>query len=127
VPCRREDVEEERGDHLLDFAAPQAPPFPAWSVSPGFFASAQGGSSVAAALLAVAAGLAAPDQLYRVELIREGERHSEHSFEARAQGTELSLLFPEGALPPGRCNARVAGPSLSRVWTYEITIDPRSP
>ena len=97
------------------------------SLSPGFFASAQGGSSVAAALLAVAAGLAAPDQLCHVELIREGERHSEHSFEARAQGTELSFLFPQGALPPGRCNARVAGSSLSPVWTYEITIDPRSP
>lgn len=156
----------------------KTPLVPSRSVSPGFFASAQGGYSIAAALLVAVVGLAAwnvslvresreprgipmvrtfvdvdslraggelpepplvlpapiilslpteaPDLLYRVDFVPEGGRHSERSLEVSAQGTDLPILLPEGALPPGRYDVRVAGPSPSPVWVYKITIDPSS-
>lgn len=163
----------------MEFEPKKASPLPSRSVSRGFFASALGGYSIAAALLTVAVGLTVwnvslvregrkprsipivrtfeesgslrargaspepplalpasvilslstetPDQPYRVDFVREGGRHPEYSFELFAQGTELSILLPEGALPPGRYDVRVAGASPSPAWIYKITIAPPSP
>lgn len=161
----------------MEFEPGKAPPLASRSVFRRFFASAQGGYSIAAALLVTVVGLTAwnvslvresrepraipirtfedvgslraggqppelplvlpaliilslpteaPDLLYRVDFVREGGRHSERSLEASAQGTELSISLPEGMLPPGRYDVRVAGPSPSPVWIYKITIDPSS-
>lgn len=162
----------------MGFEPGKTSPLPSRSVSRGFFASALGGYSIAAALLAVAVGLTVwnvslvresreprsipivrtfeesgslraggeplerplvlpaliililpteiPDQPYRVDFIREGGIHPESSRELSAQGTELKILLPEGMLPAGRYEVRVAGPSPSQVWTYKITIAPPS-
>jgi hypothetical protein len=163
----------------MEFEPEKARPLPSRSFFRGFFASTQGGYSVAAALLAAVCGLTAwnvsllrerreprvipivrtflesgslrttgeppepplvlpapiilslppeetPDQVYRVDFVHEGERHPEHSLEVSAQGTELSILLPEGALRPGPYDVKVVRPSLSPVRTYKITIDPPS-
>jgi hypothetical protein len=72
-----------------------------------------------------------PNQVYRVDLVREGKRQPEHSLEVPVQGTELSLFLPEKSLQPGRYIAHAVGlrktqPSLS-VWTYRLTIGAPSP